>query len=381
MGIGSTSVATAMARLRVLRTYVGLIVLVVIVVRVFGSSSRAGQEVLVDGDLDPQRFSLVLDLIPATAGKHRLPVPYGVVYSGLASENECKRYSQIVYDLHRIEQTLPGAVIRVESCDCGVLQALDTIDSNTKIIAGVEVYGGRAKVEEQLEELHRWDQWQRVAVIVVGSRAVDASNSGPVVEAIVATKQWLKKKGVLAKHAVAVTTAEPLQSYMNNERFQTLKSVQEYKAQPSPLDLCQVVDVIGLVVEPYFNTGISASQSGAALERDVAFASYVCSDEFIGAAHSPQTRSTLESDNNTTQLPIIVLEAGWPSESELGNQDDGRASEQEQRTAINSLVRSYDGQSKRRIPVVLYEYEHGLWRDPGELSVEQYFGISEQYST
>ena len=132
------------------------------------------------------------------------------------------------------------------------------------------------------------------------------------------------------------------------------------------------VDVIGLVVEPYFNSAAEAEHAGQTLLRDVKHAHQLCSDEFIGSAHTDVTPS-----ENTSKRPVVVLEAGWPNTGT----DNGHAlaNENEQRIAIEEMITARLANTGARVPVSLYSFENELWREPGDLEVETAFGVQKLY--
>lgn len=161
-------------------------------------------------------------------------------------------------------------------------------------------------------------------------------------------------------------------------------------------DLCDAIDVVGLVVQPFFNSALPASSAGSLVERDIKFARYLCSKQFIAANNHPsqlqefnknQEKNKKQSSENLhvrfdDHTPkAIVLQAGWPTSSELhDNEDEGAngaavASLEAQEEAIESILAAVDPYSWEPAQVSLYAWDNEEWRDPGELGVERRFGV------
>jgi exo-beta-1,3-glucanase (GH17 family) len=132
-------------------------------------------------------------------------------------------------------------------------------------------------------------------------------------------------------------------------------------------------------VQPFFNSLIEPQDVGALVQRDVQFANFLCSDDFIAKAHRGDSAFEESQRVNTpAHKQAIILEAGWPSAGD----SNGHAvpSPENQRIAVDELAAVTDQSSSNRIPVVVYGYEDEPWRDPGLFDIEVSFGIKHLYN-
>lgn len=335
-----------------------------------------------------------------------MPIPWGVSYSPYTETGLCRSLNRITEDLEKIHQSGIGSV-RFYSLDCRVLEASEQVPG-LKIILGLQPSApiGTSSadylqqliesLEIQIQDISRWGHWDCLSMVVVGSQGVfeETYSRAELVKLLRYVRKSINSRGFKG----LITTAEPVQSWISATRynaasFQEYEQYQQYQRILSledevdfsdsieDNDLCEVVDVIGLVIEPYFNKAGEAESAGQNLIRDVQHASRLCSDAFIGSAHSEYTIHSdsdhNESINGMSKRPVVVLEAGWPSHGE----DNGYAlaSENEQRIAIEEMVNARHEPTGSRIPVVLYSYEDEVWRDPGSLKVETAFGVQRFY--
>ncbi|ANB15570.1 Scw11p [Sugiyamaella lignohabitans] len=335
-----------------------------------------------------------------------LPVPWAVSYSPYTSDGSCKRSQDITKDLNSIADIGTKAV-RLFSSDCEVLESLSNV-RQLRVILGIHPHSEKGSIselteslDEQMDEITRCKCWSNIDMLVVGSQGVFAElyTRADLVKMLRYVRS--KVSGIDAFQGL-LSTAEPVESYISSTKYNAV-SVSEYKKFQRILsrdvipdddfdlfvednDLCSVVDVIGLVVQPYFNSAIDASEAGSLVSRDVRFAKHLCSDKFIGSAHTRPSNpdsvnhpfSELADNQSTTHIPpVAVLEAGWPSSGEPNGQ--AIASPEHQKIAFEELLTARDLETNERIPVSLYTFQDELWRDPGPLSVETSFGISNQY--
>jgi exo-beta-1,3-glucanase (GH17 family) len=346
-------------------------------------------------------FSLNLeDLSTHESG---LPVPWAVSYSPLTWSGVCKPVNNIKRDLQEI-QRIGINTVRIFSDDCRILQCLE--DTDLHIILGIQPYSRetnfRRSINSQLAEISKWGYWDRIDMLVVGSQGVssDVYTRADLVKMIKYVRMHVQHQ---PGFRAIITTAEPVESWVSATKFNAASRA-EYKEfrlrqdqMHSPIegvddlteydvednDLCAVVDAIGLVVEPYFNSAVDSTTVGALVSRDVRFAKYLCSDDFIGSAHAKKKQREHESSHSiggSSKLkvpPVVVLEAGWPSSGQTNGH--AYASVEHQTSAVEELINSKDIDTNERVPVVIYSYQDELWRDPGELSVERSFGISQLY--
>lgn len=170
-------------------------------------------------------------------------------------------------------------------------------------------------------------------------------------------------------------------------------------------DLCSHIDVIGLIVQPYYTNSTSPLSAGKLLERDTKFARYLCSDQFIGAAHSDRKQGNdhrkinqnVVEINDEANPMVVVLEAGWPrnannankveitkvSKTEMKDSESEEFSPEtmQQREALSSIVHARDPYTNKRIPVALYSWDDEVWRhnDNSDKTKHLQFGVRDQF--
>lgn len=378
---------------------------------------------------------------PASSEHQPLGVPWAITYSPLHKDGTCKSLPEMAADMVRLQATGAQAV-RLYSTDCGVLEAVDpTTKKNKKactkqlslhnkqhmakpvqklelnVIAGLFPYVVEEEdqqdtspgkwlqsLDDQLHDLAQWGRWSRVSILTVGSSGVfdDTYTVPDLVNMIGHVKRRLADlvPEQDKKYVPLVTTAEPVQSYVSVRR--STSSVEQYKTandagddkdKDNDDDLCAVVDVIGLTVQPFFNSAISPDDAGALLQRDVKLAHYLCSDAFLGSSSLAPTAAPTDFAAATGTAAsagagkaggagkeVVVLEAGWPSAGQAnGEAMPGR---DEQYHALRSILSARDplatassGSEKGELKTVLYAFEDEKWREPGVLSVETHFGV------
>ncbi|CAN6645929.1 hypothetical protein TRVA0_021S01398 [Trichomonascus vanleenenianus] len=318
-------------------------------------------------------------------------VPWGTSYSPYTSAGGCKAIKEIERDLRVIAST-GIKTVRLFSGDCGVMEAR----SDLQAIVGIHPYVTDAStvgekryaqllesVDNQLADLE--PHLERAQMVVVGSQGVfeEEYTQADLVRLIKHARRHLSTHGSFTG---LITTSEPLTSWVSATKYNAndideYRRFREEKLVSSDLmidsgvktaefdDLCAVVDVIGLVVQPFFDSRVLADQAGQVVSRDVKFANYVCSDEFIGRAHF--NRHSDDESPGEDSKPVVVLEAGWPHDGE----DNGNAvaTPEAQQEAIESILDARFGE--KAIPAVIYSFFDEQWRNPGRLGVETSFGL------
>lgn len=331
-------------------------------------------------------------------------VPWSVSYSPLQETGSCKSMETIKADFEEMIQ-IGFARVKLPSSDCGVLEALKA-NPQLKAILGIYVDGDSHLAhssEVKYENDHKYkdskvvgylkaiyvqlrelidagiDIDNQIDMLVVGC---EAGLYNQVYTRFELVKMLKFVRLSLPNYQGFITTAEPVESYISATRFNAA-SAQDYYDYEDNEDLCTAVDSIGLISQPYFNSAMEAANSAALVQRDVRFAKYICSDGFIGSAHRDQEdgeeiHSSQERRKfSAPELPITVLEAGWPS-SGLAN-GNAVASQEEQLAAVEELIMARDLETNAFISVNIHSYHNEYWRDAGSLNVESSFGISHLY--
>uniref|UniRef100_A0A060T304 ARAD1A12364p n=1 Tax=Blastobotrys adeninivorans TaxID=409370 RepID=A0A060T304_BLAAD len=369
-----------------------------------------------NGSSSQQQFSASSNMLempntPILSKSSGAPVPWGVLYSPLTSAGTCKSHKQIYQDFADIKRS-GFSTVRVFSTDCGVLQALDHV-KNLNIAVGLMplraedevlenhdgVSGLLKSISNQLADLEAWGHWDRIAMIIVGSQGVFSGEYSA--QELVQMLRFVRTHvSTHNKFKGAITTAEPVQSWASAVRYnaisldayKTYRSARSLEKEPlaginegvfasSDDDLCAAVDVVGLVVQPYFSA-VGSYDAGTLLRRDVEWAEYLCSDNFVGGKH--RTTDYEQDYYNGNEYPfgsgspdVAVLEAGWPRGGQRN--EDAIPGTREQLEAVTTMVNVKDPQSGKRVPVVLYSYDDELAVDAGELGVETSFGVRSLY--
>lgn len=363
-------------------------------VAVFLLLPKGRRPTAVSADKTPQKISLPQQPARAPNG---MSVPWAITYSPYAESGACKAPKTIAADLSDMAG-LGVQAVRLFSVDCGVLSALQKVPLLDAIV-GIHpnrdpsaassdgLAGFRDSLDEQLTELARWNRWHRVPVLVVGSQGVysGAYSQAELVHMIKYVRSWLETQ---PGFRALITTAEPVESWASSNKFNAA-SKNEYRSYRANADsgveyvdvedndLCHAVDAVGLVAQPFFNSLVEPQDVATLVQRDVQFAGFLCSDDFIARAHSDSAFDEAQLGSNSAPKQILVLEAGWPSAGDT----NGHAvpSVENQREAVDELISMVDLATSERLPVAIYSFENEPWRDPGLFDVEVSFGVKHLY--
>lgn len=344
-------------------------------------------------------------------------IPWAVTYSPLTEEGHCIPKQDITNDLNDIIDAGIKAV-RFFSVDCAVLDAYDDLEykgEELEIILGLHPYPAMDNEEQeeanlshyiksinlQLAEISMWNRWDRIAMLVVGSQGVhhERYSRSELVRMIRYVRLHLESEQGFRG---LITTVEPVQSWASPTKYNaaSIAEYKEFQQRTAPWqkpiegiddhnsedddfdisniednDLCAVVDLVSLTIQPYFNSGLYPDESGRLIERDVKFVKYLCSDDFIGRAHREEEDANLQRGNSP---PVAILETGWPKAGRHnGNAVPGRNN---QILAINSMLTAYDSHKGTRIPVTLHSYQDEVWLDESPMAVEKSFGVRHLYT-
>lgn len=388
-----------------------------------------------DSDLNPTPIDLSQSSSSSSlnASPKLSSTPDAIIYSPLTISGTCKPLRNIIKDLHNIHIHHNIPKLRLYSSDCGVLDAhtpktkgakalfrvsklsLDHF-AKLKLIIGLHPSFDEdshnkgsaspfaASLDSQIADLVSWNNWPSIALLVVGSSGVDDVYSrSDLVQMLRHVRTSLHAYAIPRSHQPPLTVSEPVQAYISASRYtapppQSLAAAASYEVNARTQtkgnsngsndddDLCAAVDVIGLAIMPFFNAAIAPDSAGELVQRDIRFARFLCSPEFIGARHGSSSLFEHSSNYNTVDYngnsidvnsftkEINVLEAGWPSQG-LAN-GEAVAGVAEQVDALNAVMAGAKDPRGQRVSVTLYSYENERWREPGELKVETEFGVS-----
>ena len=248
---------------------------------------------------------------------------YGVTYSPYTGDSQCKDSKTIADDIAKI--ALGGfQVVRIYAPDCNALEAVGNAckAKGMKMIVGVF----NDDIENQVQQICQWAQWDLVSLITVGNEAIH----GGVMDAgtLAGLIKSAKKSFVAAGYKGHVTTAEPLNVW------------QENKGQ-----LCGACDITGANIHPFFNAEVSPSDAGKFISGQIDILKNLCGKD------------------------VINLETGWPSKGSANGAAVPGVTEQAK--AITSILTTKGvGDCS-----VLLSFENDMWKNPGPFGCEQFWGF------
>jgi len=266
---------------------------------------------------------------------------WAVTYTPYDEEGNCKTADAVAVDIKIIKNKGFG-VVRVYSTDCDALPNIGSAcrDNKMKMIAGVFISkdkGGISGAQEQVTDLVAWSEWDLVDLIVVGNEAVTQGAASPSALAgfISSCKSSLSGAG----YSGPVTTTEPLDKWQANSGL-----------------WCDVVDVVGCNLHPFFNAETTAANAGTLVKAQLELADNLCPGKYA-----------------------INLETGWPSHADdgHGNSCNGLACAgvSEQAIAIKSIAEHAGGKS------VMFSFGNDAWKDPGFLDCERSWGAIDLFTS
>lgn len=260
-----------------------------------------------------------------------------MTYMPYTQEGTCKPASQVATDIASI-RARGFSTVRLYANDCSAAQTVGAACavSGLKMILGIYVDDdgtGDSVVREQVAELADWgrDNWDLVELVVVGNEALynDYLSADALAQLIHATRDTLAQAG----YSGPVTTTEPM------------STMERYGAT-----LCPAIDIVTANIHPFFDGRVTAAQAGDFVAEQLARLSRFCNDE----------------------KEAFSLETGWPSHGKANGQ--AVPGVVEQRVAIKGIMRAAGART------VIASFEDDVWREPGDLGVEQYWGVGGLFS-
>jgi exo-beta-1,3-glucanase (GH17 family) len=285
------------------------------------------QGIDLDVDIDIGLGGIDVEIsLGSTNGDH-----YGITYTPYESANgNCKDAYQVEQDI--IELKDDGFdVLRIYSTDCNTLETVGPAAKKhgLELIIGVFVKEtgcsyDTPEIKEQVDTIASWAQWDMTKLIVVGNEARMAGFCEPEELAELVTVVRSKCSGYNGPFTVAET--------LNIWQQPDFSSV-----------LCDVVDVTGANIHPYFNYETSASMAGDFVLGQLGLLKDIC--------HGKDP---------------INLECGWPTSGTCnGAACPGKA---EQAEAIKSI------RDKAGALTIFFSFEDDHWKEPGECGCERSWG-------
>jgi exo-beta-1,3-glucanase (GH17 family) len=248
---------------------------------------------------------------------------WAITYSPFTDSGECKAAADVEIDIEAISKGGYTSVRIYASVCSGLVNVGAACEKyGLKMIIGVFIdhtgLGGGAA--EDVTEIIAWGKWSLVELIVIGNEAIfnNYCTASELASFISTTKAAFASHG----YTGPCTTTEPLDIL-----------------QASYGVLCEVVDITGCNIHPYFNPSVEASSAGAFVANQLSIVEGLCPGK-----------------------AAINLETGWPSKGQ-------RTSPADQITALKSIADTVGGKS------VVLSFFNDLWKPAGDCGCECSFGI------
>ncbi|GKT41886.1 putative beta-glucosidase C [Colletotrichum spaethianum] len=259
--------------------------------------------------------------------------PYSEDASG-----SCKSADQVDSDIASIKKS-GFRTVRIYSTDCSTLENVGSACEKygLQMIIGIFVKEScdpnSADIKSQVEAITSWKKWNMVELVVIGNECIFQGRcaASSLKQLIVSTKATISAAG----YTGPFTTAETVGVWQQTDVMS---------------EICDVIDVVGGQIHPYFNADTAASDAGTFVKGQI---------------------ELLESSSICGNKPAYNLECGWPS----GGSCNGKACPgvSEQAVAIASIKELAGGKT------VFFSFHNDLWKAPGTCECEQSWGCGQLF--
>ncbi|RMZ87569.1 hypothetical protein DV736_g5209, partial [Chaetothyriales sp. CBS 134916] len=250
---------------------------------------------------------------------------YGICYDMIGT-GPCKDVATIDSDMALLSSSGYKLVRTYDiGCDVGLL-VKSAMNHGMMAFVGINsVSNVVGDIGTLISYINTAGAWAGVHTVNIGNEVV---NNGGTAAAVVA----------------AIAVAKPLlmqAGYTGN--IVTVDTYNQHLANPS---LCAASSYCAVNAQPFFDAGCSSSAAGNWVTNNL---------NMISAKSGKDT---------------IITEAGWP----YGGSSNGAAiaSPSDQTTAINGIKQAFSGQPSK---VYIFQSFDALYKTPGPMGIEQYFGI------
>ncbi|EMC95298.1 glycoside hydrolase family 17 protein [Baudoinia panamericana UAMH 10762] len=257
-----------------------------------------------------------------------------MTYTPYNNDSSCKTADQVSSDVAGIAAK-GFTTLRLYATDCSGPQNIGSAAKahNMNLILGVYIdnTGIGSNTDAQVSALLSWGSgnWGMVEMVVFGNEAL--FNGWTTASALASALSSTRSKFRAAGYNGPVTTCDTVDSINYNSKT-----------------LCPVMDVVTANIHPFF-AEVSASSAGDFVTQQLSNLAGYC--------------------GNT--MPAYNLETGWPSQ---GNANGAAVpSSDNQKTAISSILSAAGPNS------VMFSYSNDMWKAPGNLDVEQYWGCAQLF--
>jgi exo-beta-1,3-glucanase (GH17 family) len=266
---------------------------------------------------------------PASSGSNGSPGgssgssgAFGLSYSPYTSSGDCKTAGEVQSDL---AQLTGFNVIRIYGTDCNqVANVLNALAPGQQLFVGIFDMGS---IPSELQTIHDAcnGDYSRIHTISIGNELVNSGQASPSqVGAFVS-----QARGILGGlgYTGPIVAVDTFIAVINNP------------------ELCQYSDYMAVNAHAFFDGGVTADQAGSWALQQIQRVYSACSGS----------------------KSVLISESGWPSQGE----SNGVAvpSPANLQAAISSLKGTIGND------VILFSAFNDLWKAPGYLDVEQYWGI------
>lgn len=173
------------------------------------------------------------------------PGPWALTYSPYSNSGGCKTASDIDSDIADIASK-GFQNIRLYATDCSGLENVGGAAEKhgLGLIMGVFIKaGGVHTADSQVQDIITWGKWNMIVMMVIGNESIfnGFCSAAELAAYISSVSAQIKAVG----YNGPITTTEPLNIL-----------------QASGSALCSAIDVIGVNIHPYFNSGVTADKAG-----------------------------------------------------------------------------------------------------------------------
>ncbi|EFQ29370.1 beta-glucosidase [Colletotrichum graminicola] len=260
--------------------------------------------------------------------------PYSEDASG-----SCKSGSQVDSDIASIKNSGFRTIRIYSTTDCNALENVGAACEKygLKMILGIFVKDScdpqSADIKTQVDAIASWQRWDMVELVVVGNECIfqGRCSASSLKQLIVATKVTITAAGYSGPYTTAETVGVWQQTDVVSE-------------------ICDVVDIVGGQIHPYFNAQTAATDAGTFVQSQI---------------------ELLESSSICGSKPALNLECGWPASGSCNGLACPGTSEQA--IAIASIKELAGSKT------VFFSFHNDLWKAPGACGCEQSWGCGQLF--
>ncbi|GMM30358.1 putative family 17 glucosidase [Martiniozyma asiatica (nom. inval.)] len=246
----------------------------------------------------------------------------GITYSPYNADGTCKALSDVKTDLAKLANY---EVIRLYGVDCSQVEnVLQAKADGQKLFLGIYFVSElEAGIEQMANAIANYGSWDDVLTVSIGNELVNSGEATPaqIKEYVSTARTALTSKGYTGD----VVSVDTHVAILNNP------------------ELCEYSDYIAFNAHAYWDGNTVSSDAGPWLLLQMQRVWSACGKH------------------------VMCVESGWPHEG--SNNGVAVASSADQKAAISSI----DGTCGN--DVIVFTAFDDLWKNPGSLGVEQYWGI------